>query len=112
MAFNETLAQRIRDALKAHRGVSERKMFGGLAFMLNGNMCCGILGDELMVRVGDAGYENALKRPHVRPMDFTGRPMRGMIFVSTAGLQTRPALESWLAPAVSHAQSLGPKPGK
>ncbi|MBW3669776.1 MAG: TfoX/Sxy family protein, partial [Actinobacteria bacterium] len=73
MPFDEGLAQRVRELLEDGPDASERKMFGGLAFMLGGNMCCGIVGDELMVRVGPDGYEAALARPHAREMDFTGR---------------------------------------
>jgi TfoX/Sxy family transcriptional regulator of competence genes len=79
MAYNEQLAERLRAAV-ADLGVavSERKMFGGLAFMLNGHMFTGIVGDDLMVRLGPDGADAALSRPHVREMDFTGRPMKGM----------------------------------
>jgi len=112
MAYDDLLAQRVRDVLKARADISERKMFGGLAFMLGGNMCCGLVGSDLMLRIGEAGCEAALERPHVRPMDFTGRPMRGMIFIDAAGLKTRSALEAWLAQALSHAQTLPKKASK
>ena len=75
MAFDESLADRIRDVLVARAGVSERKMFGGIAFMIAGNMACGVIGDDLMVRLGPDA-EKALEEPHTRPMDFTGRPMK------------------------------------
>jgi hypothetical protein len=83
-------------------------MFGGLAFMLRGHMCCGIVGDDLMLRLGDAGAEKALQKPHVRPMDFTGRPMRSMVYVAGAGLRGR-ALRVWVERAAEHARSLPPK---
>ena len=72
MAFNERLAERVRAALDGRAGISERSMFGGLAFLLDGKMCVGILGDELIVRSGAERYTESLKRPHARPMDFTG----------------------------------------
>ena len=82
MAYDETLAARIRDVIDDISGeVTERKMFGGLAFMLNGHMFTGVVGDELMLRLGDVGAEAALHREHVREMDFTGRPMKAMVFV-------------------------------
>ena len=109
MAYSETLADRARVAIGQHSEYSERKMFGGLAFMVNGHMCCGILGDELMVRVGPAGYEDALAQPHAREMDFTGRPMRGMIYVGTAGVETDASLVAWVARGLAFVQSLPPK---
>lgn len=97
MAYDEILAGRVRSALEGVSGVTERRMFGGLAFLLNGRMCCGIVGDDLMVRVPMAEHEAALKRPHVRPMDFTGRPMKGFVYVAAAGIRTPRALRSWIA---------------
>ena len=95
MAYNEELAGRIRGALAHHEGMTERKMFGGIAFMLNGNMCCGVVGDELMARVGADGHQEALALPHARPMDFTGRPMKGFICVGAQGLQEEADLAAW-----------------
>ena len=77
MAFNAEIADRVLKVLEGREGLTERKMFGGIAFMLNGNMCCGATNDDLMVRVGADGLEDALDQPHARPMDFTGRPMKG-----------------------------------
>ncbi|MDP2674691.1 MAG: TfoX/Sxy family protein [Dehalococcoidia bacterium] len=74
MAYDEELAERVRRALAGRKGISEKKMFGGIAFMLGGNMFCGIVKDQLMVRVGPERYDDALSRPHARPMDFTGPP--------------------------------------
>jgi hypothetical protein len=108
VAYNEKLADRIRDALAERRGVTERKMFGGIAFMLDGHMFCGIVGEELMLRLGPERAGDALDRPHVRPMDFTGRPMTGMVFVAPQGLRGR-ALERWLDDAVAFVTSLPPK---
>lgn len=108
MAYDERLADRIRDVLVAEPGLSERKMFGGLAFMLNGNMCCGITGDRLMLRLGAELAEKALERPNVHPMDFTGRPMTGMVFVAREGLRGK-ALRPWVEQAVGFARTLPPK---
>lgn len=112
MAYDESLAERVRATLAERDGVTERKMFGGLAFMLHGNMCCGVLGDELMLRLGPEAAERALGEPHVREMDFTGRPMTGMVFVEAAGLAGEEALERWVDGAVGYASALPPKPGR
>ena len=87
MAYDEDLADQVRAALPAVEAVTERLMFGGLAFMLGGHMFCGVVKDTLMVRLGAGAAEVVLGRPHVRPMDFTGRPMKGMVFVEPGGLQ-------------------------
>jgi TfoX/Sxy family transcriptional regulator of competence genes len=109
MAYTETLAARIREVIRGIDGeVTERKMFGGLAFMLNGHMFTGVVGDELMLRLGAAGAEAALQREHVREMDFTGRPMKAMVFVEPAGLEGD-ALGEWVASAAAFAQTLPPK---
>ncbi|MCA9688131.1 MAG: TfoX/Sxy family protein [Myxococcales bacterium] len=109
MAYDEALADRVRSQLARKRGLSERKMFGGLAFMLQGNMCCGVIKDELMVRVGADGQDDALAQPHARPMDFTGRPMKGMIYVEAAGLRTDAALGAWVARGVAFTRTLPAK---
>ena len=109
MAYNEELALRVREALGDREGLTERKMFGGLGFMLNGNMCCGIVSDDLMVRVGAENHQDALAQPHARPMDFTGRAMKGFVFVDVHGLQEDGALEQWLDRGVAFAQSLPKK---
>lgn len=106
MAYDEMLAQRIRMALAGRDGVTERKMFGGIAFMVGGNMCCGVVGDDLMVRVGPERHEQALARPHVRPMDFTGRPMKGMAYVAPAGCRAEADLAAWVDMAADFAASL------
>jgi TfoX N-terminal domain len=108
MAYDEDLADRVRAALPAAEAVTERQMFGGLAFMLGGHMFCGVVKDSLMVRLGPDAAEHALDQPHVRPMDFTGRPMKGMIFVDPDGLHDAD-LRYWVAAAVSHARGLPPK---
>ena len=95
MPFDETLAARLRPLFRGKSSVKERKMFGGLAFMVNGHMCCGIVGKDLVVRTGKDRFEEALRQPHARPMDFTGRPMKGFVFVSPAGYRSDRDLKSW-----------------
>src|SRR6266568_3135357 len=109
MAYNEALANRIREAIAHERGVDEIKMMGGLCFMIGGHMALGIVGEELMIRVGPDGYERALARAHAREMDFTGRSMKGFVFVESAGIRTKRSLASWVAPAAAFAKSLPPK---
>jgi TfoX/Sxy family transcriptional regulator of competence genes len=109
MAFDETLADRIRSVLKRQKVVAERKMFGGLAFLLNGNMCCGVTKDQLMLRLGEEGAAEALALPHARPMDFTGRPMKGMVFVAPAGLASDEDLRGWVKRAVAFVSTLPAK---
>ena len=109
MAYDEDLAERVRAVLPAGAAVTDRQMFGGLAFMLGGHMFCGVVKDTLMVRLGPDGADRALDRPHVRPMDFTGRPMKGMVFIESAGLHGA-ALRQWVDAAASHVRSLPPKP--
>ena len=84
-------------------------MFGGIAFMVRGHMCCGVVKDLLMVRVGPEGYEHALAKPHARPMDFTGRPLRGLVFVAPAGTLTDKGLSDWVRRAARFVRTLPPK---
>jgi len=109
MAYNDQLAARIRTSLEGHPGVIERKMFGGIAFMIHGNMCCGVVNDDLMVRVGADSLEASLALPHARPMDFTGRPMKGFVFVGPEGINDDGALSRWIDRGVKYAQSLPKK---
>ena len=109
MPVDEGLAQRVRDFTEAHPSMSERKMFGGLCFMSSGHMCFGILGDEIMVRVGPDHYEEALRLPSAREMDFTGRSMRGMVYVASDGISEDGELEAWLRRGLAYAGSLPPK---
>ena len=109
MAFNEELALRLRQALGEQNGVTERKMFGGLCFMVHGNMLGGVMGDEIIVRVGAERYEDALKQPHAREMDFTGRPMRGFVVVASEGIASDERLNEWVQRGVQFATSLPPK---
>lgn len=109
MAYDEELASRIREVLGLAPGVSEREMFGGLAFMRHGHMFCGLIGAELMVRVGPERYAEALAQPHARPMDFTGRPLAGYVFVAPEGTRTRPALARWIERGVELVATLPEK---
>ncbi len=109
MAYCEERADRIRKALQGVEGITERKMFGGLSFMLGGNMCCGIASRDLVVRIGPDGYEDALEQPNARVMDFTGRPLRGMVYVAPAGYETDEALAEWTSRGVGYARSLPAK---
>ncbi|MDA0328778.1 MAG: TfoX/Sxy family protein [Gemmatimonadetes bacterium] len=109
MAFDEGLAERVREGLSRRSDLSERKMFGGLCFMLGGNMCCGVVGEELMLRVGPDAYESTLALEHAREMDFTGRSLRGMVYVATDGLSEDSQLDEWLRLAVDFAASLPAK---
>ncbi len=109
MAYDEALASRVRDVAVRSAAVSERKMFGSLCFKVDGNMACGVVGDELMLRVGPAAHDVALARPGARPMDFTGRPMKGMVYAAAAALATDADLTAWLDMGLSFARSLPPK---
>ena len=109
MAFDEAVARRVRNALAGSPDVVERKMFGGIAFMIRGNMCCGVIDDRLLLRVGPDGYEAAQSRPHVKPMDFTGRPMKGFVYVEPKGFASAGDLKAWIARAIMFALSLPAK---
>jgi TfoX/Sxy family transcriptional regulator of competence genes len=109
MPFDEHLADRIRAVLRDRTDVTERKMFGGLAFLIRDHMTVGIVGRDLMVRVGAAQFETALAQPHARPMDFTGRPSKGMVYVSPAGLRTERSLSRWIDRARQFVDTLSDK---
>ena len=97
MAYDDALANRIRRMFAARRDIAEREMFGGLAFLLRGRMCCGIVGRDLMVRVADDEFDVLLRGRYVRPMDFTGKPLKGFVYVSPPGFRTTVALRTWLS---------------
>lgn len=104
MPFDEKLAERVRKLLKKEgggTGFSEKRMFGGLAFMLGDKMCLGVLGNRLVARIGPQKYENALTKPHVDPMDFTGRPLKGYVYVSPLGIERDTQLRSWLRQSIA-----------
>ncbi len=109
MAYDERLADRIRAVLGERADVSERKMFGGLAFLVSGHMCFGIVGNDLMVRVGKDAFEKALSAPHTRPMDFTGRPLTGMVYVAPAGVKTVATLRKWIDTGLAFTSTLPPR---
>jgi TfoX/Sxy family transcriptional regulator of competence genes len=109
MAYDEAMAERIREHFGLAPDVDERRMFGGLCFMVRGHMACGIANDSLMVRVGPDAYEAALAEPHARVMDFTGRPLRGMVYVSAEGVSTAGDLGSWIDRGAAFARGLPPK---
>ena len=109
MAYDEGLAHRIRELTEEQSDVTEKKMFGGLCFLVGGNMACGIVGDELMLRVGADAYDDCLAQPHAREMDFTGRAMKGMIYVATDGFAEDEDLAAWLERGLGFARSLPAK---
>ena len=114
MAFDEQLANRIRQIVGSRKEITERKMFGGLAFLFRGRMCCGIVGSDLMVRVADDEFEVVMRSPHARPMDFTGKPLRGFVYVSPPGFRTGSALRTWLSRGerVAEQKASGPTKGR
>jgi len=112
MAYNEKLAERIRERLIILPAFMERKMFGGVCFLLHGNMACGILNDDVIIRVGKDAYESALALPHTRKFDITGRAMTGWVMVSPQGHGSDQQLDAWLQRGVGFAASLPPKQEK
>lgn len=112
MGYDERLAERVREILDGRKNVSERKMFGGLAFLLDGKMCVGVLNNELVVRAGAAQNATALKAKHARPMDFTGRISTGMVYVSPAGVARGPSLRRWVEMGIASASSATPSKRK
>ncbi|HEX7240444.1 MAG TPA: TfoX/Sxy family protein [Longimicrobiaceae bacterium] len=109
MAFSDPLAARLRSAIPPEMQAQERRMVGGLAFLVGGHMACGVVGERLMVRIPPADRERVLAEPHVRPMEFTGRPMRGFVLVDPAGIEGEPELSRWVRRGVRFASSLPPK---
>jgi hypothetical protein len=109
MAYGKELAASARKALSRRRGYSERKMFGGICYMLSGNMCCGVLGEEVIIRLGPELAEKALRKKHTRVFDMTGRPMKGFVVVTKEGIRKDEALKTWLKEAADYASSLPPK---
>jgi len=108
MPYDEGLAQRLRETL-AGQDIVEKKMFGGLAFMLQGNMSCGVSKNTLMLRVGPATYDSALSQPHARPMDFTGKPLKGFVYVDPPGFAEDEDLAAWVKLSTDFALSLPAK---
>ena len=106
MAYDVHLADRIRSILKSAGEFSEKKMFGGLAFMVNGHMCCGVLKTDLVLRLTPEEAAAALREPHTRPMDFTGKPMKSMIYVNAIGTGSDKGLAAWVESALKFARSV------
>lgn len=102
MPYDETLATRVRRLLASRHDAIEKAMFGGIAFLVRGHMTVGLVNDDLIVRVSPADHERLLEEPHARPMDFTGRPMRGWIYVAPEGVRTPSALTRWVQRALAH----------
>jgi hypothetical protein len=109
MGYDEAVAERVRRALSGRRDVVERRMVGGLSFMVNGRMCCGVTGTALMVRVGPEACEGAVAQPHVRPMEFAGRPLAGFVCVDPGGCGTDTALAAWAQRGIDLVSALPPK---
>jgi len=109
MAYDEGLAQRLREIFADSYDIDEREMFGGIAFMLHGHMCCGIVKDTLMARVGPEQYATALQSQHAREMDFTGKTMKGFVYVDPIGFESDDDLRSWVALCERFVNSLPPK---
>ena len=112
MAYDEGLANRIRSAVGDDAAISEKKMFGGLAFLDRGLMFAGVSGNKLMARVGKENHADSLARAHVREMDFTGKPMQGYVYVEPQGLQSEPQLTFWLQRCRAFVSTLPAKPTK
>lgn len=107
--WDEDLAGRIRHAFGPRTDLVEKKMFGGLAFMVRGHMCVGLTKADMLVRVGPDAWEDALSQPHARPMDFTGKPMRGMVYVGKGATGRRASLSKWIQRGLSFVNTLPAK---
>ena len=112
MAYDEKLAQRVGDILANKQDVQAKKMFGGVCYLIQGNMACGILNDEVIVRVGKEAYEHSLKLNHTRKFDITGRAMTGWVMVAPAGHQTQKDLSAWIQKGIDFVSTLPPKDSK
>jgi len=109
MAYDDAVVERVRSVLKRRKGISERKMFGGMAFMLNGNMVCGVNKKDLVLRLGEERAAQALKEPNTREMDFTGKVLKSMVYVSPAGYKSDDQLKAWVKRAFDFAKTLPAK---
>jgi TfoX/Sxy family transcriptional regulator of competence genes len=110
MSYDPAAAERVRQLLSGRSDVAEKRMVSGMSFLVNGNMCCGITGTALMVRVGAEGREQALREPHVRPMLFAGRTLSGFVCIEPEGYATDDALASWVQRGLAFAAGLPAKP--
>ena len=109
MPFDEGLAERLREQFQDRNDVLEKKMFGGLCFMVSGHMCCGIVNDTLMARVGLDQYEACLKKKHAREMDFTGKALKGMVYVAPKGIESDQELAEWVGFCLNFVSALPAK---
>ncbi len=109
MSYDEKLAERIRSKLKSTRGVVEKKMFGGVGFMVNGNMACGVQKQDMILRSTESDFEKAMKDRHARIFDTMGKPMKGWILVAPEGCRSDPDLQRWIDMGVKFAKSLPAK---
>jgi TfoX/Sxy family transcriptional regulator of competence genes len=109
MPYDQTLAERIRRLLRRRRGIEERRMFGGIAFLVNGHMSVGVVGHDLVLRLGNEQAAESLRKRHTRPMDFTGKPLRSMIYVEPAGYRRDRDLADWVGQALAYAKLQPPK---
>ena len=110
VGFDENLAARVRRILADRTDVEEKRMFGGVCFLVGGSMSCGVIKEDLCVRIGPEAHDTALAAPHTRPMDFTGRPMRGFVYVEADGLRNGASLRKWVRLGVEYALLVGPRP--
>lgn len=106
MAYDKAQAERIRRMLSGREDLTEREMFGGISFMIGGKMCVGMIKDDLIVRVGPEGYEEAISQPHARDMDFTGRSLKGFVYVGPEGFDSEETLAKWVNQAVDFVSGL------
>lgn len=109
MSYNQDTALRLRAAIGGLPGLDEKKMFGGVCYLLHGNMTCGVVNDQLIVRCGPEAYPAALAKPHARVFDYAGRPMKGWIFVDPSGYTAEEDLRAWVDLAVRFVSTLAPK---
>ena len=109
MAYSESLALRIRQIVARRRGITEKKMFGGVGFLLNGNMLAGVWKTSLIVRLGPENYEETLKEPHVREFDITGKPMKGWVLVEPDGIDNDEQLKVWIQRGIEFVGTLAKK---
>ncbi|HLJ16009.1 MAG TPA: TfoX/Sxy family protein [Bryobacteraceae bacterium] len=109
MGYDETTAERVRRILSGRRDVVEKKMVGGLSFLVNGRMCCGVTSTGLMIRVGPAAYDRVVAQPHVRPIKFGGRPLGGFVCIDPEGYRTGKALTKWVQRGIDFASTLPAK---
>jgi len=109
MVYDKKLANRIQKTLEKCKGVTEKEMFGGISFLINGKMCCGVIKNDLVVRVDPKDYEKLLNRQNVRPMDFTGRPLKGFVYVNPEGCKSSATLAKWVKLGIEYVGSLKEK---